>query len=81
MINRNFSKGTAVRLICERFGVPLEDAIGFGDSMNDIAMIETVGTSVCMGNGMEELKEKCDIVCPSVEEDGLEKAFLQLGLI
>ena len=81
LINRKFDKGRGVRIIAEYFGTGIEDTIGFGDSMNDLEMIETVGTSVCMDNGSPALKEKSDIVCPAVEEDGLYKAFEQLGLI
>ena len=49
--------------------------------MNDLEMIQTVGTSVCMANGAEALKKLADIVCPSVSEDGLAKAFADLKLI
>ena len=59
----------------------MEQTYGFGDSMNDLEMIRTVGVSVCMENGAAALKEISDVVCPSVEEDGLEKAFIQLGLL
>jgi hydroxymethylpyrimidine pyrophosphatase-like HAD family hydrolase len=48
--------------------------------MNDLEMIETVGTSVCMANGANALKEIADIVCDSVEDDGLAKAFAELNL-
>ena len=65
--------------ICEHLGVPVSDTVGFGDSMNDLEMIQTVGTSVCMANGSDALKKISDIVCPSVEEDGMAKAFAQLG--
>ena len=81
LINRKFDKGRGVRIVAEAFGAEIADTIGFGDSMNDLEMIETVGTSVCMDNGSPALKEKSDIVCPAVEEDGLYKAFEQLGLI
>ena len=80
LINRKYDKGRGILRICEHLGVPVEDTIGFGDSMNDLEMIETVGTSVCMDNGAEALKKISDIVCPSVEEDGMAKAFAQLGL-
>jgi hydroxymethylpyrimidine pyrophosphatase-like HAD family hydrolase len=80
LINRKYDKGRGVLRVCEHLGVPVEDTIGFGDSMNDLEMIETVGTSVCMANGAEALKKISDIVCPSVEEDGMAKAFAQLGL-
>ncbi len=81
LINRKFDKGRGVRIVAEAFGAEIADTIGFGDSLNDLEMIETVGTSVCMDNGSPALKEKSDIVCPTVEEDGLYKAFEQLGLI
>lgn len=80
IISHAFDKGQGVRQIAERLGVPIEDTYGFGDSMNDLEMIETVGTSVCMANGSETLKAKADIVCPAVDEDGLAKAFVELGL-
>ncbi len=81
LINRKFDKGRGVLRICEHLGIPVEDTYGFGDSMNDLEMIQTVGTSVCMDNGAQALKDISDIVCPSVEEDGLAKAFEQLGLV
>ncbi len=81
LINRRFDKGAGVRRIAERFGVGLEDTIGFGDSMNDLEMIRTVGTSVCMANGSPTLKKRSTLVCPAVEEDGLALAFGTLGLL
>ena len=81
LINRKFDKGTGVRLVAEKLGFDIADTIGFGDSMNDLEMITTVGTSVCMANGSPKLKELSDIVCPAVEEDGMAEAFEQLGLI
>ncbi len=81
IINRRFDKGTGVKRLAERFGVGLEDTIGFGDSMNDLEMIRTVGTSVCMANGSETLKRLSTLVCPAVEEEGLALAFGTLGLL
>ena len=80
MINRKFDKGLGVRIIAEAFGADLSDTIGFGDSMNDLEMIETVGYSVCMENGNPELKKRSDLVCPAVEDNGLAAAFRDLGL-
>ena len=81
IINKDFNKGLGVEIICKKFNVPLSDTIGFGDSMNDLEMIQTVGLSVCMANGSEKLKSLSDMVCPSVSEDGLAKAFAELKLI
>ena len=81
LINRQFDKGRGVRIVAKHYGIDIKDTIGFGDSMNDLEMIETVGYSVCMANGSPALQAKSDMVCPAVEEDGLYRAFEQLGLI
>ena len=81
LINRKFDKGRGVKIVADYYGMSVEDTIGFGDSMNDLEMIETVGYSVCMDNGSPKLKEISDLVCPAVEKDGLAWAFEKLGLI
>ena len=81
LINRQFDKGRGVRIVADHYGIALEDTVGFGDSMNDLEMIETVGCSVCMANGSPSLRARSDLVCPAVEEDGLYQAFEQLGLL
>ena len=80
LINRSFDKGRGILRLCDYYGVPVEDTVGFGDSMNDLEMIRTVGTSVCMENGAKALKEISTMVAPSVTDDGLAKAFHKLGL-
>lgn len=80
IINREFDKGQGIRRICDALGGDIEDTIGFGDSMNDIEMIEKVGISVCMENGSETLKKLADRVCPSVEANGLYEGFSMSGL-
>ena len=81
LMNKAFNKGLAVRRLCQYLGVPVEDTVAFGDSMNDLELLQTAGVSVCMGNGSAGLKEIAGLVCPPVEEDGLYWAFEKLGLI
>lgn len=81
LINKAFNKGMAVERLCGYLGATVEDTIAFGDSMNDLEMIETAGLGICMGNGSPDLKKAADSVCPPVSEDGLYRAFQQLGLI
>ena len=80
LINRRFDKGRGVRIVARRLGFDLADTIGFGDSMNDLEMMETVGTSVCMDNGSPRLKAISTLVCPAVTQNGLAWAFEKLGL-
>ena len=81
LINKAFNKGTAVLRLSAYLGIAAEDMIAFGDSMNDLEMLQTAGYSVCMGNGSAALKKTANLVCPPVDEDGLYRAFAQLGLI
>ena len=81
LVNRKFDKGLGVRRVCEALGYDIADTVGFGDSMNDLEMIQTVQTSVCMANGSPTLKRFSSMVCPAVEEDGLATAFRELGLV
>ena len=81
LINRKFNKGMAVRRVSDHLGVPLEDAIAFGDSMNDREMLETAGLGICMGNGAPALREIAREVCPPLDEDGLYRAFEAHGLL
>lgn len=81
IINRKFNKGTGVQRVCEHYQIPISDSVGFGDSMNDKEMLETVGLSICMENGSEAVKKIADEICPPVTEDGLWKSFQEHHLI
>ena len=81
MVLRCFDKGQAIRRVCDHFGLPLSDTFGYGDSMNDLEMIEVVGHSVVMANGSDTLKAMADEVCPAVADDGLYASFRRNGLI
>ena len=81
LISKDYDKGRGVKAVADYLGISIEDTYGFGDSMNDLEMIEMVGTSVCMENGAQALKDISDIVCPAVNDDGLAKAFDQLRLL
>lgn len=81
LIHHAFDKGRGVLMVSDYYDIPTSRTIGFGDSMNDYAMMEQVGISVCMANGDERLRAISDRVCPRVEEDGLAREFRALGLI
>lgn len=49
-------KGGALARLCRYCGIPLSQCIVFGDSLNDLAMFETVRESVCMAHAPEALK-------------------------
>lgn len=80
IIPRWISKGKAVALVCRHLGADPRDAVAFGDSMNDAAMLEQAGTAVAMGNACEELKAMADIVCEDADHDGVARQLCRMGL-
>lgn len=70
------SKGTALRVLADRIGVPTSEMIAFGDNENDIAMLKEVGISYAVDTALPHVKEVCDYVCADVDdvlEEMLEK--------
>jgi len=65
------TKGSGIRHALSYLGIPVENSYAFGDGLNDIEMMQTVGTSLVMGNARPALKKLADHVVPSVEEDGV----------
>lgn len=80
-VPKGFNKATGIKTVCEIFALPLEDTYAFGDSENDLEMLEVVGCGVAMGNGSERVKETADYITTDVNEDGIANGLKHLGLI
>ena len=78
--DRDVDKGRAVERVCAHFGLGLDRAVAFGDSMNDAAMLRAAGIGVAMGNAPEEVKALADQVCESCADGGVAKALARMGL-
>lgn len=73
--SENTDKGRAVRDVMSYYGINKSDIIAIGDSENDIPMLKEAGYSIAMGNAKEEIKEICDKVTLSNDEDGVSYAI------
>ena len=60
--DRHNSKGEALKRYCKSNDIDLKDVIAFGDAENDIEMLKIAGYSVCLKNGMDDVKAICDDV-------------------
>lgn len=74
-------KGASVVKILEYFRLQPGQALAFGDSYNDLEMLQVVGTGVAMGNANDALKAVADDVCGPVSEDGIYEYCVRHGLI
>lgn len=71
------TKGSGILHALDYLHIPVKDSFAFGDGLNDIEMMETVGTSLVMGNARPQLKEIADHVVPSVNDDGVAAGIQQ----
>ena len=65
------SKGVALARVAAALSVPQAACVAFGDSYNDIPMIEWAGLGVAMSSGRETLKAVADLVAPPADDDGV----------
>jgi len=75
------SKAEGIKRMVKRLGIRTENIYAFGDGLNDIEMLQFVGTGVAMGNAREEVKKVADFVTKHVAEEGILYGLKQLELI
>jgi len=78
---RGVHKAYGMDIVLDHLGLSLADTIAIGDSYNDLEMLEHAAVSVAMGHAPDAVKAVADHVTGTPEEDGIETAFRQLGLI
>lgn len=71
------TKGAALAWLCDHLGIPLGEAVSFGDNLNDVSMIEKAGTGVAMENAEPEIKAIADAITLTNDEGGVGEFILQ----
>ena len=78
------NKGEALRFLCRHLGLDVSESMSFGDSGNDLSMIEAAGVGVAMANAGPDLLRAADYVTDTNDNDGVAKAIArfcpELGL-
>ena len=75
ILNRECSKGHALRRWAELHSVPRSQIMAIGDNYNDLEMLEFAGVPVVMGNATDELKQNGWKVTGSNSENGVAQAL------
>lgn len=65
------TKGEALRWCARKLGFRLDEAAAFGDSLNDLSMLQAAGLGVCVANAREDVRALIPRTCLSNEEDGV----------
>ncbi len=61
-------KGPALVKVTQNLGLDIRECMAFGDSENDMSMLETAGVSFAMEGAKAHVKAVADYVCDSVED-------------
>ena len=77
---RGVNKWTGCQWVMAQTGFTPEQAIAFGDGLNDMQMLEGVGLGVAMDNGHPELKAIADRIAPAIHLDGIARTLHELLL-
>lgn len=75
VLNRNASKGLALKELSEHLGIKQSEVMAIGDAENDLSMIEFAGMGIAMGNASETVKAAADYTVATNLEDGVKEAF------
>lgn len=75
------SKAKGMEIMLKQLGLTMEEAVAFGDGLNDIEMLQAAGISVAMGNALPEVKRHADFIAEHVNAGGLAKAMKDLNLL
>jgi Cof subfamily protein (haloacid dehalogenase superfamily) len=68
------NKGSVVRFLAARYGIPIEAIATIGDAGNDVAMFTASGLPIAVGNAAPEVQGAARLVSTSNEEEGFANA-------
>lgn len=77
IVDRNVNKGNAVKRLMEKLGAGFDEAMVFGDYLNDLEMMSCCRYSFAMQNAHPILKENAAFIAPSNDENGVVKEILR----
>ncbi|GAA0589908.1 phosphoglycolate phosphatase [Virgibacillus siamensis] len=77
---KGVNKASALKKVCEKLDITMNNVLAIGDSLNDIKMIQQAGLGVAMGNAQEAIRNVADYVTDTNDRDGVAKAIQKFTL-
>ncbi|WP_099331907.1 HAD family hydrolase [Actinomyces minihominis] len=71
IMNRGISKGHGIEILGEKLGIDPSQMMAFGDTFNDVEMLQAVGHSYAVANAEQEIKDLANHLTASNEEFGV----------
>jgi Cof subfamily protein (haloacid dehalogenase superfamily) len=81
VIRDNVNKGIGVQFILNHLGLVKENAIAFGDGLNDKEMLMNVSEGFAMGNGHPDLFQYAKHKTTTVDDSGIYNGLKTLGIV
>ncbi|WP_267498035.1 HAD hydrolase family protein [Bacillus sp. REN16] len=81
VIREKFNKGVAVKAVLAALHLSPEQAVAFGDGMNDKEMLSAVGSGFAMGNANPDLFSYAKYKTTDVENSGVYNGLKSIGLV
>ena len=78
VFNANNDKFVGINQVLQKEGISWEECICFGDSTNDIKMLEMAGMGVAMGSATDYVKSFANMVTASVYDHGTARALQKI---
>lgn len=70
ILSQGVSKGVALKVLANNYGIPIEECIAIGNDENDISMIECAGLGVAVNNARDYIKKYADYITENDNNNG-----------
>ncbi len=71
---RGITKGSGLKALCQVLALQPSQCAAVGDADNDLAMLDTAGLAIAMGNANEAVKAASDIIVADNDSGGIAQA-------
>ena len=78
---KHCSKATGIQFLAKRLGIPMENTFAFGDSTNDLPMLQFAGNSIAMGQCDPMILPHCTYQTTDILDNGIANALKHFHLI
>ena len=65
------TKASGLAFLAERLGFARERTVACGDGENDVELLDWAGYGVAVANAHDRVKAVADLICPSVDDEGV----------
>ncbi len=79
-MNPEVTKGHALTALANRFNIPMDTVVAFGDSYNDESLLKTAGFGIAMENAVPPIRACADFITTTNDDNGVAKAIWELIL-